>query len=114
MYVAARNQKDICASQTLGYNFVDYPSLKKQINQFDFIFQTVPFLILSSELLDLLKEKSVTVELASNGIGTDLEYAKSKALNVIYAPNIPEKCFPETAGKIFYDSVISIIKELNI
>ncbi len=114
VFITARNHKDICLAQSLGHRFIDYSSLKQKINQFDFIFQTVPHLILTDELIDHLKEKSVTVELASNGMGTDLDYAKSKGTNVIYAPTIPEKCFPETAGQIFYDNVIGIIKELDI
>ena len=110
--VTARNYKDIYAAKAQRYTVLSVSDLDKYIHSFDFIFQTVPSLILDRKLLDL--SNAVTIELASKGVGTDLEYAKRTNKNVTYAPAIPEKYSPITAGEIFYDSVINIIKELNI
>ncbi len=112
VWVTARNHKDEYSAKSRTFGFIEYDELNEKISDFDFIFQTVPYLILDKERLD--KTYALIIELASNGIGTDINYAKEKNKNVIYAPAIPEKYSPKSAGKIFHDSVISIIKELNI
>lgn len=110
--VAARNYRDIYSAKAHGCSFIGYDELDNGIADFDFIFQTVPYLILDKNRLD--RTGAVIIELASGGVGTDLSYAKANNKKVIYAPAIPEGYSPKSAGKIFHDSVISIMKELNI
>lgn len=112
VWVTARKHKDIYSAKAQDFGFISYDELDYVISDFDFIFQTVPYLILNKDRLDLTD--AVIIELASGGVGTDLKYAQDNNKKVIYAPAIPEKYSPKSAGKIFHDSVISIIKELNI
>lgn len=109
--VTARSHKDIYTARSFGMTVSGYDGLSDRIASFDLIFQTVPHLILNKEMLDLTD--AVIIELASGGAGTDLEYAAKAGKKVIYAPGIPEKYSPDTAGAIFYDSVINIIKEFR-
>ena len=112
--ITARNPKDIYLARSLGHSVLKYENLADSIYQFDIIFQTVPKLILDRHILSKTKNDCVIIELASKGVGTDLDFAKDSGLNVIYAPAIPEKYSPISAGKIFYDSVINILDEFDI
>ncbi len=107
----ARNPKDIFMGKSKVFEHISYERLKENIGRFKYVFQTVPHLILNSDLLT--RVTGIVVELSSGGIGTDLDFAQKYGLNVIYAPAIPEKLYPETAGKILLNSILSIIEDLN-
>lgn len=108
--VVARKEKDRLVASSKGYESLDFPDIDVKIDEFDFIFQTVPFLTLTRDRID--KITGLIVEISSKGLGTDMEYAKEKGVRLIYAPGIPEKYSSKTAGNILSDSVKSIISEL--
>ena len=109
--IVARSLKDLSYAEALGFNTIHISKLHKKAFQFDLIFQTVPSLIITSEIIDLLRKDSVIIELSSKSAGTDYNYAESKGLKVVHAPALPEKISPITAGNILTQSVLSIIAE---
>ncbi len=106
--VAARNVKDIYSAQSLGYKTIDYARLDENVSKFDFLFQTVPFPILTDKVL--INTRGLIIELSSKCAGTDSKFAKANSNRLIYCPGIPEKYSKEYAAKIFSDSVKNIIK----
>ena len=109
--IAARSLRDLSYAEALGFNTIQISNLDNQAHQFDLIFQTVPSLIITSELIDLLRKDCVIIELSSRSAGTDFNYAQSKGIYVVHAPALPEKISPITAGNILTQSVLSIITE---
>ncbi len=111
--VVARKPKDRFEAILKGMNAIDYSSVKSALKNADFIFQTVPFPVLNKAELDCVT-KGIIIEISSKGIGTDMEYAEKNGKKFIYAPGIPEKYSSLTAGKILYDSVKDIIREIKL
>ena len=109
--VAARNPKDLALIKALGFKSVNIYNLEETIEQYDIVFQTVPSPVLTENVLLLVKSDAPIIELSSRMAGTDTAKAKELDLKVINAGGLPEKCAPQTAGMILFDSVIRIIKE---
>ncbi len=109
--VAARNPKDLALIKALGLKDINIYSLEETINEYDIIFQTVPSPILNDNVLSNVSKDTPIIELSSAMAGTDTAKAKELGLKVINAGGLPEKCAPQTAGMILFDSVIRIIKE---
>ena len=107
--VAARKQKDIFAAESVGLKAAEYTSLEDTISEFDFIFQTVPYPILTKSLL--LRTTALIIEISSKCAGTDIIFANKNGNRVIYCPGIPEKYSAKTAAEILAISVIKIIHQ---
>ncbi len=108
--VAARNPKDRFSAVAQGMRSVDFTALYDEINDYDFIFQTVPHLVLTDKLLQ--KTRGIIIELSSKCAGTDYSFATVNKNRLLYCPAIPEKYSKDFAAKVFTDSVKSIL-ELN-
>ena len=110
--VCARSDKDIYYSKALGLDTVRLNTLKEKIGTFDMIFQTVPSLIIDDKVIDNMKKNAIIVELSTAGVGTDMEYAKSKSINTILASALPEKTAPLSAGNVLSECVFNIISDV--
>ncbi|MCD7728027.1 MAG: hypothetical protein LUH57_06770 [Ruminococcus sp.] len=89
----------------------------KDLNTFDFyddrlfdcdiIINTVPCEVLTKERLKKVKREALIIDLASKPGGVDLEYAKLRGLNVIWALSLPGRVAPVTSGEIIGKTIIS-------
>ena len=111
--VVARKQSDIYCAQAQNYKTIQICELKEQIGNFDLIFQTVPALILTEEIMNNIKNSCIIIELSSDFVGTDLKCAEEKNIKVIKAPSLPEIIAPITAGNILTDTIVRIISEIT-
>lgn len=105
VYCEARKDADIAWIQAYGYNAINLKELNKYLNQFDFIFNTIPYLILDKSNLNLIKKDCVLIDLASKPGGIDFEEAERLKLQTDWALALPGKVAPETAAKYIYEIV---------
>ena len=109
--VTARNIKALSHAYSMGYNTVNLQRIHEVFQRFDIIFQTIPSLVLTEKVISQAKENCVIIELSSQSLGTDCNYAISHNVKVVHAPALPEKISPITAGNILTKCVLSIISE---
>lgn len=109
--VSARSLKDIYYARALNLKTLPLCILAESIDRFDIIFQTVPTEILNEKYLKNMNEHGKIIELSSAMKGTDLIYAKAHGIEVIDGTALPEKTAPFTAGYIWAETVLSIIRE---
>ncbi|MCL2818082.1 MAG: NAD(P)-binding domain-containing protein, partial [Clostridiales bacterium] len=74
----------------------DWPQLGREA---DFIFNTVPALLLSAAVLLNLSKHTIIIDLAANPGGTDFGAAASLGLRAVLASGLPGRVAPVTAGK---------------
>ena len=79
-------------------------SLSK-LGEHKIIFNTVPYRIISNDLLLKLPSGTIVVELASQPGGFDVDIARQCEITVIEARGLPGKYAPVTAGKILADTL---------
>lgn len=114
--VAARKDEALSHAESIGCKAVKIGELaeaekfKQAVQNSRIIFNTVPSLIFSEELIG--KKSSATyIELASCPGGIDLRAAREAGMNIIFAPSLPGRYSPESAGGYIFDSIYQNLKE---
>ncbi len=109
--VSARKDADFAWISANGFKCAVTGELAKLLekNRFDAIFNTVPKAVLGEAELLHIKGNTLIVDLASKPGGIDVEAAKSRSLNTIWALSLPGKCAPVSAGRIIADTVSGYI-----
>ncbi|WP_408954487.1 dipicolinate synthase subunit DpsA [Natroniella sp. ANB-PHB2] len=108
-YGVARKPKDLARAVELGFNPVDFANLAEQIAEADFIFNTVPTLILDRELLEKVNSEAIIIDLASAPGGTEFEVAEELEIKAELALGLPGKVAPKSAGKILSEIIPRVI-----
>lgn len=96
----ARKPADLSRATEMGLKAVPFPDLEEEIGRAEFIFNTVPRLILDKEMLERVAKDAVIIDIASVPGGTDFEYAQLSGIKAVLAPGLPGIVAPKTAGKI--------------
>lgn len=105
VYCEARKQQDIAWIQSYGYNAIYLDELNNHIGEFDFIFNTIPYIILDKNNLNMVKKDCFIIDLASKPGGVDFEYAKELGLQTEWALALPGKVAPKTSAYYIYDII---------
>ncbi len=112
VYCEARKNEDISWIKAYGYNPIHLNDLNDNLGKFDIIINTIPFQLLDTERLDLVKPEVVIIDLASNPGGVDRKAAREKGLKVIWALSLPAKVAPLTSAEFIKETLYHVLKEL--
>jgi dipicolinate synthase subunit A len=94
----------------MGASTLHISSLAAALRDADAVFNTVPAIVLTENILKCMRPDSLIVDLASAPGGTDFEAASRLGIKAILALGLPGKVAPKTAGKILADSVPQLIR----
>jgi dipicolinate synthase subunit A len=97
--VAARRRDALAQAYSLGFRTVLLEELERCIGGFDYIFNTIPAVVLHSGVLSGVKADALIIDIASNPGGTDFEAAAELGIKSILAPGLPGKTAPVSAGR---------------
>lgn len=111
---AARKSEDRAMAEISGMRAADFGSLKEELYKSDAIFNTVPARILSEEELMCIRSGVPLIELASGAGCADSEEAEKCFVRLIKAPSLPGRFSPVTAGRIIFESVMTLLKERGL
>ena len=111
VYCEARKSSDLAQIKALGYNSIDLKYLDKYLSSFDYIFNTIPCMILDKNRLDMVKKDVCIVDLASNPGGVDFEYAKEKNITARLELALPSKVAPLSAAKYLKQKIDEIVQD---
>jgi len=114
VYCEARKTSDLSLVTAMGYTPVYLDDLDNKLPDMDVIFNTIPVTILNSKRLDLLKEETLVIDLASSPGGVDFKYAKENKKNVQWALALPAKVAPKTAAMYVKKEIDEIFEEIKI
>ena len=112
--VEARSLSDLAYIESYGYKPVPLGELSQCMDQYDFIFNTIPTMILDEKKLNKVKKDCVIIELASKPGGIDFNVAKKRGIKIIDAQSLPGKVAPETAAKIIFDTILNAYSERGV
>jgi dipicolinate synthase subunit A len=85
--------------------------LQERVESADLIFNTVPSLILTAEVIARMPKHVLIVDLASRPGGTDFRYAEKRGIKALLAPGLPGIVAPKTAGRILADTLGQLLLE---
>lgn len=111
IYCVARKDSDLAWIREKRYIPLKYSELKNYLNKIDIAINTVPYMVLEKEELDLFNKNTLIIDLASSPGGVDTDYAKQIGINTITALGIPGKEMPKTAANYIKKIIDNIIKD---
>lgn len=109
--ICARRAEALAEAYCERYKTLDFNGLKTSVCDYDVIINTVPALVFDKDVLELVKDDSLIIDLASKPGGVDFESAGNLNKKVIWALSLPGKVAPVTSGKIIYETINSILEE---
>lgn len=107
--ICTRNPTDLALGESLGYNILPFSRLRRNISKYQFIFNTIPAPILTSDYLAKINEKTVIIDIASVPGGTDFNYAKKKGINAKLCLGIPGKTAACSSGEILAEAILNVL-----
>ena len=110
VYCEARKKQDISWIKAYGYKAIHLDELNENLGKFDFIFNTIPYVILEKERLNLIRKDCLLIDLASKPGGIDFEQAKKMKLQFDWALALPGKVAPKTAANYIYEIIKNELK----
>ena len=106
--VSARKPEDLAWIRLSGYEAVH---TRHPGSGYDFIFNTVPALVFTREVLSRLEPGTLLIDLASAPGGVDWESAEALGISVISALSLPGKVAPKAAGEIIKETIYHMMEE---
>lgn len=109
--IVVRKKTDAARGYELGYDVCYFHRITAEISKAHLIFNTVPTLILTENVLRNVDKNTLIIDLASQPGGTDFQVAKQLGIKAILAPGLPGKVAPKTAGEILAKVIPAFILE---
>jgi dipicolinate synthase subunit A len=111
IFIAARTDSDLLRATEIGYQSVAINKLDKVLRDMDYIFNTVPDLIFTKDLIEMIQEKAPIIELASLPGGFDTDSINKETMLYVNAPGLPGKVAPQSAADYIFQALKRIIRE---
>lgn len=77
----------------------------------DLIFNTIPTMIITAQVIASLPHRAVIIDLASKPGGTDFRFAEKRGIKALLAPGLPGIVAPKSAGRIIADTLCQLLMD---
>jgi len=95
----------------MGFEPFYMPDLARQSGDIDLLFNTIPHMIVTAQVIAQLPLRACIIDLASRPGGTDFRFAEKRGIKALLAPGLPGIVAPKTAGRIIANSLVQLILE---
>lgn len=109
--VFSRDTDELALAGTIADNTISLCELKKHVNKFDFIFNTIPAKILTDNILHKTKPSVTIIDIASAPGGVDYEAAQKLGINASLCLGLPGKYSPYSCAKAIINVIENNLKE---
>lgn len=109
--VAARRDEVLCEIAMSGYDAVRIDSNFPNNDEYDVIFNTVPYVIFHEKAISKICGTPLYIEIASKPGGIDIASARNRSIRVINAPSLPGKYSPLSAGEYIFETISEMLAE---
>lgn len=109
--VAARNEAALAYAKATGFSTIELYNIKNILASYQFIFNTIPSLVLDQECLKKVSPDVVIIDIASAPGGVDFEYALNHGINAKLCLGLPGKVAPRTSADILVTEIEALMKE---
>lgn len=113
VYCEARKEADLAWIKTLGYKPIHIKDLNKYLYKMNFIFNTIPSLMIDKEELMLINKKTLIIDLASKPGGVNFDLAEKLEIKAILYSGIPGKIAPESSANYIKGCIYELLKNIN-
>lgn len=97
--VCSRCATELACADTFGMEILPLQQLKSTIARYEYVYNTVPALLLSGEILKQMKKEVLIIDIASGAGGVDFAAAKETGLHALHCTGLPGKYAPKISAK---------------
>ncbi len=98
--IGARNADQLAMAESYGYQTVTLDEFPNKVMKYDFIFNSIPVMILDEAVLRKVKKDVLIIDIASNPGGTDFEKCKELGIQAYLCLGLPGKYAPLSSAEI--------------
>lgn len=112
--VAARRDEILCEIAMAGFETVDLRQINDLIRasqNCEVVFNTIPSQIFTRQVIEKIDSDPLYIEIASAPGGIDLQSARGRKMRIIFAPSLPGKYAPASAGEYIFETVNDILRK---
>jgi dipicolinate synthase subunit A len=109
--VGVRREEHYARAVEMGFEPVFIRELLLHVGNIDLLFNTIPTMIVTAQIIAKLPSRAVIIDLASKPGGTDFRFAERRGIKALLAPGLPGIVAPKTAGRIIADCLSRLILE---
>lgn len=109
--VCCRSEIQQALAQAFGCEVLLPEKLDLEIESFEYIFNTIPQVILKEALLQKMSHSALIVDLASGKGGVEFEKAKELGVRALHCLGLPGIYAPKSSARIFAEFVLEKIKD---
>lgn len=89
--VGTEDLQEAALAGALGYQTMPLSEIQQGIEQFEYIFNTIPAEVINKECIENMREDSLVIDIASNRVGADYEAAALLKKKILFCPGLPGK-----------------------
>ena len=89
--VCTEQAQELAYAFSLGFHTLALSELPKSIDHFEYVFNTIPTMVLTSPCLEKMQPDSLIIDIASNRVGVDYKAADSLQRAAFFCPGLPGK-----------------------
>lgn len=109
--VYEKESKAATQASIMGTRVIEKTELSRAIQEAQFIFNTVPSLVLSENMLNYVRKETVILDMASAPGGVDYEAANRMKINAALLPGLPGRYAPLSSAEILSEKILKELKE---
>jgi len=107
--VGVRRSEQFARAAEMGFRPFYMGSFLEHVSNIDLLFNTIPTMIVTAQIIANLPSRAVIIDLASKPGGTDFRFAEKRGIKALLAPGLPGIVAPKTAGRIVADCLYQLI-----
>lgn len=109
--VGVRRPEHYARVWEMGFQPFYTKDLFEQVSNIDLLFNTIPTMIVTAQVITNIPHRAVIIDLASRPGGTDFRFAEKRGVKAMLAPGLPGVVAPKTAGRIIASTLSRLIEE---
>ncbi|WP_433749875.1 dipicolinic acid synthetase subunit A [Falsibacillus pallidus] len=109
--VGARKSEHIARITEMGLTPFHLNDLPKEVSDVDICINTIPYPIVTANVISKMPSQTLIIDLASRPGGTDFRYAEKRGIKALLAPGLPGIVAPKTAGQILAGVLAQLLEE---
>jgi len=109
--VGVRRPEHYARVWEMGFQPFYIKDLYEQVGNIDLLFNTIPTMIVTAQIITNIPHRAVIIDLASKPGGTDFRFAEKRGVKAMLAPGLPGIVAPKTAGRIIANTLSRLIEE---
>lgn len=109
--VGVRRKEHFARAWEMGFKPFYIDELLDETRNIDLLFNTIPTMIISAQVIAGMPHRAVIIDLASKPGGTDFRFAEKRGIKALLAPGLPGIVAPKTAGRILANTLSQLILE---